>query len=88
MMTYHFSNWSKILKTHRESQSYSLLELSNKTGVSRNTLIELEKGSKNIQEFQKNAEFVRITSAGSIESHPHDMNITKDSPNYRNTNLK
>ena len=50
MMTYHFSNWSKILKTHRESQSYSLLELSNKTGVSRNTLIELEKGSKNIQE--------------------------------------
>lgn len=45
-------------------------------------------GSKNIQEFQKNAEFVRITSAGSIESHPHDMNITKDSPNYRNTNLK
>tara|TARA_R110002012_G_scaffold281980_1_gene471599 strand:+ start:1889 stop:2137 length:249 start_codon:yes stop_codon:yes gene_type:complete len=49
-MTYHFSNWSEILKTHRESQSYSLLELSNKTGVSRNTLIELEKGSKNIQE--------------------------------------
>ena len=45
-------------------------------------------GSKNIQEFQKNSEFVRITSAGSIESHPHDMNITKDSPNYRNTNLK
>ncbi len=45
-------------------------------------------GSKNIHEFQKNVEFVRITSAGSIESHPHDMNITKDSPNYRNTNLK
>ena len=45
-------------------------------------------GSKNIQEFQENSEFIRITSAGSIESHPHDMNITKDSPNYRNTKLK
>tara|TARA_Y100001970_G_scaffold50742_1_gene64229 strand:+ start:44526 stop:45998 length:1473 start_codon:yes stop_codon:yes gene_type:complete len=45
-------------------------------------------GSKNIEEFQNNIEFVRITSAGSVESHPHDMNITKDSPNYRNTNIK
>ena len=42
-------------------------------------------GSKNLDEFKLNAEFVRITSAGSIESHPHDMNITKDSPNYRNS---
>ena len=45
-------------------------------------------GSKNIKEFQKNAEFVQITSAGFVESHPHDMNITKDSPNYRNSKLK
>ena len=42
-------------------------------------------GSKNLDEFKLNAEFVRIPSAGSIESHPHDMNITKDSPNYRNS---
>ena len=42
-------------------------------------------GSNNIEEFQKNAEFVQITSAGFIESHPHDINITKDSPNYRKT---
>jgi len=49
-MTYHFSNWSEVLKRHREAQSYSLLDLSNKTGISRNTLIELEKGSKNVQE--------------------------------------
>ena len=42
----------------------------------------------NIEEFQRNAEFVQITSSGIVESHPHDMNITKDSPNYRKLNLK
>ncbi len=29
-----------------------------------------------------NAQFVRITTAGVVESHPHDVNITKESPNY------
>ena len=28
------------------------------------------------------AQFIRITSAGLIESHPHDINITKEAPNY------
>ena len=45
-------------------------------------------GAINIKELQKDCEFVRITSAGFIESHPHDINITKDSPNYRKTNFK
>lgn len=45
-------------------------------------------GSKNIAEFYKKSEFVQITSSGIVESHPHDMNITKDSPNYRKINLK
>ena len=45
-------------------------------------------GSMNIKEFQKDTDFVQITSAGFVESHPHDMNITKDSPNYRNSKLK
>jgi len=40
-------------------------------------------GSKNIQEFQSKAEFTKITDAGMTESHPHDINITKESPNYR-----
>jgi len=40
------------------------------------------------REFKNTAEFVQITSAGFIESHPHDINITKDSPNYRKVNLK
>ncbi len=44
-------------------------------------------GSNNIEVFQNNAEFVQITSAGFIESHPHDINITKDSPNYRKTKI-
>jgi IMP dehydrogenase len=38
-------------------------------------------GSKNIKELQQ-AQFVRITNAGMQESHPHDVMITKESPNY------
>ncbi|NIJ46381.1 IMP dehydrogenase [Wenyingzhuangia heitensis] len=33
-------------------------------------------------EDQKNAEFVRITASGIAESHPHDVTITKEAPNY------
>ena len=40
-------------------------------------------GCRNIQELQKNAKFVRITSAGLRESHVHDVIITKEAPNYR-----
>lgn len=39
-------------------------------------------GSKDIPTFWKNAEFVEITSAGLRESHVHDVDITKESPNY------
>ncbi len=38
-------------------------------------------GSKDIKE-QKKAKFVRITSSGISESHPHNVTITKESPNY------
>lgn len=38
-------------------------------------------GAGNILEL-KNAKFVRITSAGMIESHPHDVSITREAPNY------
>ena len=40
-------------------------------------------GSKNIEAFHEKAEFIQITSSGIVESHPHDINITKESPNYR-----
>ena len=40
-------------------------------------------GATSIQEFYKKANFIRITGAGIKESHPHDINITKESPNYR-----
>jgi IMP dehydrogenase len=36
-------------------------------------------------EALKDARFVRITSAGLRESHPHDIAIAKDAPNYRRT---
>lgn len=38
-------------------------------------------GSASIDDLKK-AEFVKITSAGVLESHPHDVSITKESPNY------
>ena len=39
-------------------------------------------GTKTIPEFKENGKFVRITGAGLVESHPHDINITKEAPNY------
>ncbi|MBR6739528.1 MAG: IMP dehydrogenase [Clostridia bacterium] len=39
-------------------------------------------GAKDIHALQMNARFVRITGAGLKESHPHDIYITKESPNY------
>ena len=38
-------------------------------------------GAKNIEELQK-AKFIRITNPGMMESHTHDMTITRESPNY------
>ena len=38
-------------------------------------------GANNIKELQK-ARFVRITNSGIVESHPHDVTITRESPNY------
>ena len=40
-------------------------------------------GSKNITSLWENTEFVEITSAGLRESHVHDVDITKEAPNYR-----
>lgn len=40
-------------------------------------------GAKNISRLQSNALPVRITNAGLVESHPHDITITKEAPNYR-----
>jgi len=40
-------------------------------------------GSKNIPDFKNNARFVRISGAGLRESHPHDIKIIKEAPNYR-----
>lgn len=39
-------------------------------------------GCKNIAELKENTRFVKMTSAGLRESHPHDVVITKESPNY------
>ena len=39
-------------------------------------------GAKNIALLKKDGKFVRITNSGIIESHPHDVSITRESPNY------
>ena len=39
-------------------------------------------GSKDILTLKEKAQFVRVTSAGVIESHPHDVTITREAPNY------
>jgi len=40
-------------------------------------------GCRSIEELQKKAKFIRITSAGLRESHVHDVMITKEAPNYQ-----
>jgi len=40
-------------------------------------------GNKTIAEMQKNCEFVQITNAGLKESHPHNITITQEAPNYQ-----
>ncbi|MDA3798381.1 MAG: IMP dehydrogenase [Kiritimatiellae bacterium] len=40
-------------------------------------------GCKTIEEMQANGKFVKVTGAGLHESHPHDVKIMKEAPNYR-----
>ena len=40
-------------------------------------------GAEDLEIFRAKARFVRITSAGVSESHPHDVRVTKEAPNYR-----
>ena len=39
-------------------------------------------GTPTIEDLKERGKFVRITNAGLIESHPHDISITKEAPNY------
>jgi IMP dehydrogenase len=39
-------------------------------------------GTPTITALQENTHFIKITNAGLRESHPHDVQITKESPNY------
>ena len=44
-------------------------------------------GTRTIEELKTNGKFIRITGAGLKESHPHDVYITKEAPNYSNHSL-
>jgi IMP dehydrogenase len=39
-------------------------------------------GCKTIDEFGEKSEFIEITAAGVRESHPHEVRIVKEAPNY------
>ncbi|MCQ1528708.1 IMP dehydrogenase [Lutispora saccharofermentans] len=39
-------------------------------------------GTATIEDLRKNGQFIRVTAAGLRESHPHDVQITKEAPNY------
>lgn len=39
-------------------------------------------GSKTLKDLRENAQFIRMSGAGLRESHPHDVQITKEAPNY------
>lgn len=43
-------------------------------------------GTATIVDLQNNSQFMKITAAGLVESHPHDIQITKESPNYSSVN--
>jgi IMP dehydrogenase len=40
-------------------------------------------GAANLDELREQAEFLRVTASGQRESHPHDVTITKEAPNYQ-----
>jgi len=44
-------------------------------------------GCPTIDDFRERARFVRVTGASVIESHPHDIRITKEAPNYSHESL-
>ena len=39
-------------------------------------------GTATVHDLKENGKFVKITGAGLRESHPHDIQITKEAPNY------
>jgi IMP dehydrogenase len=39
-------------------------------------------GAGTIEDLRKDATFYRVSAAGAVESHPHDIAITKEAPNY------
>ena len=40
-------------------------------------------GAKDIADFRQKAKFIKVTSAGVRESHPHNVTVTKEAPNYK-----
>ncbi|MGZ7210372.1 MAG: IMP dehydrogenase, partial [Methanobacterium sp.] len=44
-------------------------------------------GAKNIQAMKEKSKLIRITASGMTESHPHDLTITNESPNYPTARL-
>ena len=70
------------LESHLSSLTSHLLKISAKYGQGLHTLESAIHQAANIPTLQEKAQFVRITNAGLRESHPHDVDITVEAPNY------
>ena len=44
-------------------------------------------GAKDIEYLKENGRFIKISAASLKESHPHDIHITKEAPNYSSVSL-
>jgi IMP dehydrogenase len=42
-------------------------------------------GAHNLGELRERARFIRVSGAGMVESHPHGVAVTRESPNYQRT---
>ena len=42
-------------------------------------------GTPTIEKLKRDGQFLKITNAGLKESHPHDVIVTKEAPNYQNS---
>ena len=40
-------------------------------------------GARNLEELRSHARFILVSEAGRVESHVHDVFVTKEAPNYR-----
>ena len=76
-------NVNKTLSFEKAMESLSIDELRHKTAEFKEKIAQAKANTlEQIATLKETGKFVRITASGINESHPHDVAITKESPNY------